>query len=283
MKKVIITVVLALGILTLSACNDVEENYRPDLENEENAFTNNTDEANETSETNVTNAADETAEISQAPPAAASSVNRNAETAAVIDGIPEIKTYSEITDGTLIFSADNIFSEGEYYAVSVSGERTTENGTEINGETYGNFRLTLVKNGEEIDHLDIEVPDGERFLIMESILDNRTYGCSVISNKRDFSADDLPDIVQLDLYKPNELEIPQYGRYFAVFGGRLAELPVYENGVETAPLGTHLEPREKGRMIQRLCVFTPSGKSLMVKRYEYIYNVEQRRLDKSKI
>lgn len=276
MKKVITTVVLVLGILTLSACNDVEENYRPDLENEENAFINNTDETSEINE------ADETAEISQAP-SAASSVKRNVETAAVIGGIPEIKAYSEINGDTLIFTVDNIFSEGGYYAVSVSGERTAGNGTEINGETYGNFRLTLEKNGAEIDHLDIEVPDGERFLIMESVLDNRTYGCSVISNKRDFSADDLPDIVQLDLYKPNELEIPQYGRYFAVFGGRLAELPVYENGVETAPLGTHLEPREKGRMIQRLCVFTPSGKSLMVKRYEYIYNVEQRRLDKSKI
>ncbi len=280
LSRFILAAALVIIIVTLGGCNDVEETYRPDFDVE-----NITDESDESGEFE---------EISETPPAAPviSSANQAAEAAAAVDkprelaesaDSHELTVFSEISGDTLIFTVGNIFSEGEYYTVSVTGEKGSANGTDINGELYGNFRLTLAQNGAELDSLKIEVPDNERFLIPESVLDNRTYGCSVVSNKRDFSADDYPDIIQLDFYKPNELEIPQYGRYFAIFGGRLAELPVYENGVETAPLGTHLNPRSEGRMIQRLCVFTPSGKSLMVKKYEYIFNVEQQRLDRIKL
>lgn len=293
LSRFILAAALVIVIVTLGGCNDVEETYRPDCDVE-----------------NIAGESSEFSEISEAvytlPPASPviSSVNQNAKAATSVsephelteaseltefadltelNASHELTTFSETNGDTVKFTVGNIFSEGEYYTVSVTGEKVSENGTDINGELYGNFRLTLIKNGAEIDSLSIEVPDNERFLIPESVLDNRTYGCSVISNKRDFSADDYPDIIQLDFYKPNELEIPQYGRYFAIFGGRLAELSIYENGIETEPLGTHLNPRSEGRMIQRLCVFTPSGKSLMVKKYEYIFNVEQQRLDRIKL
>lgn len=271
--KILLMSAMLIGTVVLASCSDVEENYLPDFYGEE-----------------VSAVTDETAEevgISEPPVSASpvvSAVSQRAETAAYAD-VPEMKSFSETDGGRLAFTVENIFSQGGYYTVSVIGEKRADNasGTYVNGELYGDFRLVLAKDGRELDSLDITVPSDDRFLIMESVLGDLSYGCAVISNKRDFSADEFPDIIQLDFYKADESEVPQYGRYFAVFGGRLAELPVYENGVETAPYGTHLEPRAEGRMVQHLCVYTPSGKSLMVEKYEYIFDVEQRRLNKREV
>lgn len=277
MRKIFLKFVLAaavvIQIIPLSSCNDIEENYRPDLYDEEISA--------------VTDETAETPEISGSTVVVpvVSAVSQRADAAAYVDGIPEMTSFSEINDGRLAFTIKNVFSQGEYYTVSVIGEKRAGNstGTYVNGEMYGDFRLVIAKDGAELDCLEIEVPYGERFLIMESVLGNLSYGCTVISNKRDFSTNGFPDIIQLDFYKVNELEVPQYGRYFAVFDGKLTELPVYENGIETAPRGTYLEPRGEGRMVQHLCVYTPSGKSLMVEKYEYIFDIEQRRLNKRKI
>lgn len=278
MKRLLFEIILAaavvIGIIPLSSCNDVEENYRPEYYVEyEDERTDETDNA----------------PLPTAAKPAAAAIGQRAETAAVRDnGVPETTSYSEADGGRLTFTVGNIFSQGEYYTVSVVGEKSDdkpldETTTYVNGELYGDFRLVLLKDGAELDSIAINVPRDDRFLIMDSVLGNLSYGCAVLSNKRDFSTDDYPDIIQLDFYKVNELEIPQYGRYFAIFDGRLAELPVYENGAEAEPCGTHLEPRGEGRAVQHLCVYTPSGKSLMVAKYEYIFNLEERRLDKRKV
>ncbi|MBD5130220.1 MAG: hypothetical protein HDT43_09920 [Ruminococcaceae bacterium] len=240
--------------VVLGSCGEVEENYCPDLYDLE---------SDETEETE-----------SFEPPVSAASEVSGADTAARV-GV----SYSE-TD--LVFTVEDIFSEGEYYSVSVVGEKPADSArTDVNGER--NFRLVLEKDGAEIGSLGIEVAEGDRFLIMESVLDGLSYGCTVISNKREFSVDGYPDIIQLDFYRDSELVIPQYGRFFAVFDGRLEELPVYENGVETEPCGTYLELRGEGRMVQHLCVFTHSGKSLMVEKFEYIFDTEKRRLEKREV
>lgn len=270
MKKFVLLTALLIGTVIFGSCSDIEETYRPDLYDGE-----------------ISSVTDETPEQPKPPAASAptaSAVSRRADTAAHVNGIPEMTSSSEITDSGLTFTVENIFSQGEYYTVSVVGEKRSDNArTYVNGELYGEFRLVLAKDGAELDGLDIEVTGDDRFLIMESVLDGLSYGCAVISNKRDLSADDYPDILQLDFYKTNEPEIPQYGRYFAVFDGKLTELPVYENGGETEPRGTHLELRGEGRMVQHLCVYTPSGRSLMVEKYEYIFDTEQRRLNKREV
>lgn len=270
--KFVLLSAMLVGTVILGSCSEVEENYHPDFCDEEI--------------TSVTDEVSESPELPDLPVAVSpvvSAVSQRAETAVHVNGVPEITSSSEMTDGRLMFTVENVFSQGEYYTVSVIGEKSGNSRTSVNGELYGDFHLVLAKDGAELDRLDIEVTGDDRFLIMESVLDGLSYGCTVISNKRDFSADGYPDIIQLDFYKANDLEIPQYGRYFAVFDGRLAELPVYENGAETEPCGTYLRPRGEGRMVQHLCVYTPSGKSLMVEKYEYIFDTEQRRLNKREV
>lgn len=265
MKRRVCNFILAaaavLGIMPLGACSDVEENYLPDL----------CGEYGSTEETN-----DPPVPAPAAAPRSVSAVGQRSETAAQTAdiGIPELANRSEISGDKLTYTIENVFADGGYYTVSVEGEG-------IDGERR--HKITLSRGGEVLDSLEIDVPDGEKFLITDSVSEGLSYGCTVISNKRDFSTDVYPDIVQLDFYKPNESEIPQYGRFFAVFDGRLEELPVYESGVEAAPLGTHLELRGEGRMVQHLCVYTPSGKSLMVTKYEYIFDTEARRLNKREV
>ena len=75
-------------------------------------------------------------------------------------------------------------------------------------------------------------------------------------------------------------EIPQYARYFAIFGGKLAELPIYENGAETAPLGTHLEMVKAGVMSQYIVSARFTG-YYAVMQYEYIFDVNNRLLIKN--
>ena len=195
------------------------------------------------------------------------------------DVIPAAVQSPRIEGSRLSYSIMNVYSEGDYYTVEISciklvetTEATELETTYINGALYGDFRLDLLKQGEIIDTLKINVPRDDRFLIFESVLQDLTYGCELISNMRDFSAKEFPDLIQLDFHMINEAEVPQYARYFAVSGAKLTEVAVYENGKEVAPYGTHLEPESAGLMIQRI-VAKEYGE-YTVKQYEYTFDPE---------
>lgn len=193
--------------------------------------------------------------------------------------IPSAVQTPRIEGDRLYYSVENVWSSGEYYTVEISGIRlpqTTDapalETTYINGELYGDFRLDLFRDEELIDTLKINVPRSDRFLIFESVLQDLTYGCEVISNMRDFEADEYPDMIQLDFHITSEAEVPQYARFFAVSDDKLTEITVYENGAEAAPYGTHLEPKSAGLMIQH--VFAKEYGSYTVKQYEYTFDPE---------
>ncbi len=196
------------------------------------------------------------------------------------DVIPEAVQSPRIEGSRLSYSIVNVFSEGSYYTVDISCinlgySETVEAGLEttyINGSLYGDFRLDLLQQGKIIDTLKINVPRDDRFLIFESVLQNLTYGCEIISNMRDFSEAEYPDLVQLDFHMINEAEVPQYARYFTVSGKKLKEVTVYENGGEVAPYGTHLELKSAGLMVQRI-VAKEYGE-YTVKQYEYTFDPE---------
>lgn len=193
------------------------------------------------------------------------------------DVIPAAVQSPRIEGSRLSYTITNVYSGGEYYTVSISCVKLSETTdapeletTYINGALYGDFRLDLMKQGEMIDTLKINVPRDDRFLIFESVMQELSYGCELISNMRDFSAGEYPDLIQLDFHMINEAEVPQYARFFAVSGARLLEIPVYENGEETAPYGTHLEPESAGLMVQRI-VAKEYGE-YTVKQYEYTFD-----------
>lgn len=193
--------------------------------------------------------------------------------------IPAAVQSPKVEGNRLSYSIVNVYSSGNYYTVDISCIRLSFTSdapeletTYIDGELYGDFRLDLLKQGEIIDTLKINVPRDDRFLIFESVTQNLSYGCEIISNMRDFDAADYPDLIQLDFHIQNEAEVPQYARYFTISKNKLAEVPVYENGIETAPYGTHLEPEAAGLMIQHI-VAQEYG-SYTVKQYEYTFDPE---------
>jgi len=193
--------------------------------------------------------------------------------------IPAAVQTPRIEGSRLSYSIKNVYSAGSYYTVEISciklpatTEATELETTVINGDVYGDFRLDLMQQGKTIDTLKINVPRDDGFLIFENVLRDLTYGCEIISNMRDFGAGDYPDLIQLDFTILNEVEVPQYARFFAVSGDKLVEVPVYENGAETAPYGTHLEPQSAGFMIQHI-VAKEYGE-YTVKQYEYTYDPE---------
>ncbi len=193
------------------------------------------------------------------------------------DVIPAAVQTPKIEGSRLTYSISNVYSGGEYFTVVVSCIKlpeTTEASeletTLINGDIYGDFRLELMQRDEIIDTLKINVPRDDSFLIFENLLKNLTYGCELISNMRDFQASEYPDLIRLDFTMLNEVEVPQYARYFTVSDKKLTEVPVYENGAETAPYGTHIEPQSAGLMIQHI-VAKEYG-SYTVKQYEYTFD-----------
>lgn len=182
----------------------------------------------------------------------------------------------------LSYTLNNVYSNNKYYSVHISGAKCqdqtaypAEDTTYINGVLYGDFRLELYSGGDCVSELKINVPRNDKFLILESTAQGLSYGCSVLSNKKMFSANDYPDIIQLDFYLLNELEVPQYARYFAVFDGEIRELPIYSKGVEVSPYGTHLLMKDKGYMIQYLTVsdYEYAGEYTILK-YEYYFDPE---------
>lgn len=202
--------------------------------------------------------------------------------------IPAAEQTPRIEGNRLSYTIKNVYSAGEYYTVDISCIKlptTTEAAeletTVIDGSVYGDFRLDLIREGEITDTLKINVPRDDGFLIFENVLKDLTYGCEIISNMREFQAEEYPDLIQLDFNILNEVEVPQYARFFAVCGGRLLEVPVYENGVETAPYGTHLEPQSAGLMIQHI-VAKEYG-NYTVKQYEYTFDPEAMTMTRKRV
>ena len=229
----------------------------------------------------------ETAEAAQPPQES----NTTAQSTAALEPnevIPQATQTPRVDGDRLSYTIVNVYSEGEYYTVVISGVKCSQDSgadldtTYINGELYGDFRLDLMKSGEIIDTLKINVPRDDRFLILESVTESLSYGCELISNKREFEADEYPDLIQLDFYIINEVEAPQYARYFGIFDDKIAEVPVYENGVEAAPYGTHLEMQSAGFMVQYLVAEQYDGEYTILK-YEYTYDVENRRLNRQRV
>lgn len=202
--------------------------------------------------------------------------------------VPDLMLRSLDGEDKLTFEIQNLYSGGEYYKADICAERLSEDSSDkngavaIDGELYGEFKIRLYKDGSPENTIAIAVPEGDRFLIMESIKNELEYGCEIISNKRLFGADEYPDIIQLDFFKENEVEAPQYARYFAVFDGKIAEVPVYENGAETSPYGTHPEPKSAGLMVQHLTADDGAGGYTVLK-FEYTFDVENKRLEKKQV
>ena len=202
--------------------------------------------------------------------------------------IPAAEQSERIEGERLSYTAENIYSDGEFYSVEISGVKLGDeksaselDTTYVNDVLYGDFRLDLIFEGTRIGSLKINVPRGDKFMILDSAAKNLSYGCEVLSNKQKFGADEYPDIIQLDFFLPNEGEVPQYARFFAIFDSRICEIPVYENGVLTAPLGTHLEMKSAGLMIQHLVV--SGGNGYEISKYEYKFDTENRRLLKQEV
>lgn len=234
-------------------------------------------------------AAPETAELQPtAPPQTTTAASGSATSLSPEDVIPEAVQTPRVDGDRLSYTIMNVYSDGNYYTLDISGvkyadsDSTDIDTTYVKGELYGDFRLDLMKRGELIDSLKINVPRDDRFLILESVTDNLSYGCELISNKREFGAEQYPDLIQLDFYMYNEAEAPQYARYFAVFDGRICEVPVYENGKEVAPYGTHLEMKSAGLMIQHLVAGEWDGTYTILK-YEYTFDEINRCLNRKQV
>lgn len=198
----------------------------------------------------------------------------------------EITLTPRRTSGGLSLTVDGVYADGKFYTVEIVGsecENQSSAGgtTAVNGVLYGDFKLKSSINGEPTGLLTLKSND--KFLIMGSIAEEITYGCEVISNFRQFGAKEYPDIIELDFYIENELEVPQYARFFAVRNGEIIEIPVYENGSPAKPLGAHLELRSAGRMVQHLTVSSGIPDEYEIVKYEYIYDLENRRLNRKRV
>lgn len=158
----------------------------------------------------------------------------------------------------------------------------TDDKTYINDVLYGDFRLDLYKTGVHIDTLKINVPRDDSFLILENAAIGKSYGCSLMSHKLEFSVDKYPDILRLEFFRKRGTAVPQYARYFAVFENKIVELDIYENGVKAAPTGTFLEMRGDGLMTQNLTVEKGGGGYTVIS-YEYRFDVANRRLNRKEV
>ena len=207
---------------------------------------------------------------------------------AIDEVIPDAIQTPRVEGDRLSYTIINIYSFGEYYTMEVSGVKLTDDSVEdidttyIGDELYGDFRLDLKSNGDLIDSYKINVPRDDRFLILESVAQGLTYGSELISNKRQYKVDDYPDLLQLDFYVKNEVETPQYARYFAIYDEKIIEIPVLSGGVEIAPHGTHLEFESEGVLVQYV-VESDSYGNYFVQKYRFTFDPENRCLNRKKV
>ncbi len=197
------------------------------------------------------------------------------------------QTVSDVIEERISYRVSGVYSEGEYYDIDISGAKLKEGTdtrgyTEISGELYGDFRLDLIQNEKILDSMELPILRDDKFLILESVTEDLSYGCEIISNKKEYGSEIYPDLLQLDFFIRGEGETPQYARYFTVSGGRLTELPIYENGTEVSPYGTHLEQESEGVMVQHLVVSKSDGSYTVIK-YQYTFDKENMRLNRQQV
>lgn len=198
-------------------------------------------------------------------------------------------TPVERDDGErLTYTLNNVWSQGSTYTVQISGAKQdesvglTDSTTYVKDTLYGDFRLEIVTNGEVKSSLKINIPREDLFLILDSVADGIDYGCDVLSSKELYGSEDYPDIIQLDFFRRDNYEIPQYARYFAVINGQICELDIYENGALVSPRGTHPMMKQAGMFIQHLCVKNGKG-GYHVIQYEYRFDVANKRLIRKQV
>lgn len=258
-----------LAVIILSGCGAADETYRPAV------YTDISDKRELTVYTEVSDTAE----------AYAYSSHSESNMPAAPDGVLRQTFTSD--DGELVFTVENVFSGGEYYTVTASASRTdikSENTVYINGELYGEPVLTLHQQWRKLDTVKLDIPDGDSFLTLESAADNYSYGSEIISNMREFGAAEYPDILGLVFRSTvTEAAVPEYARYFAVFDGKLTELEIYDNDSKVSPRGAKLEPVSAGLAKQFLTVLKTNGTGYEIIKYEYRFDLENRRLNRQQV
>lgn len=207
-----------------------------------------------------------------------------------MDVIPKAEQTERIAGDRITFTADNVFSEGKIYSVKISGVKHSNQSanasidtTFINGVLYGDFRLDLYNStGSLIDTLKINVPRDDSFLILENAAIGKDYGFTQLSHKESFGDTSYPDMLRLDFFRQRGMAVPQYARYFAVFGDKIEEIPFYENGKEVAPFGTFAEMRGSGLLTQNVTVQNGKGGYTVIK-YEYRFDLKNHRLNRTEV
>lgn len=286
MNRKILCLLLSLVIFTGCSADEMPSNAESEFTSSTNATTTTATSASTTIQT--TTAATTTTTVSQTT-VQTTTVSEEPDNDLDPDELIPTAIQTPRVDGNrLLFTIMNVYSDGEYYTVDISGVKMDGNReadletTYVKGDLYGDFRLDLIKNNEVIDTLKINVPRDDRFLILESVIDNLSYGVELISNKREYSADEYPDLIQMDFHIIKEPETPQYARFFAIFDEKIIELPVFDNGVETAPYGTHLEMESAGLMTQHIVASQANGIYTVIK-YEYTVDVQDRCLNRKQV
>ena len=263
-----------LAVTLLSGCGSADETYRPEwyadaAEQQKEAPT-----LPETEDS-------EPAEV----PIGASSSESTVNFTPVYDGVLR-ETFTSDENG-LIFAAENIFADGKYYAVVASAAKTdteSQNTVYINGELYETPVLTLMKEGGQLGSVTLDIPDGDGLLTLKSAADHYSYGSEIISNMRDFGAAEYPDVLGLVFSgSGTEAAVPEYARYFAVFDDTLTELAIFENGSRVSPRGARLLPVGAGMAKQFLTVLKQSGTGYEIIKYEYRFDLENKRLDRQQV
>lgn len=222
------------------------------------------------------------------PPAARSSAVKSAQGSSQSSLAPSVVSYSytaenvpDITQRLNVESdktelgLNNVYADGKLYTVTMTADESAERES---------LTLTLSRDGRRRDTLSVDVPNGDRFVLLENAEDNSTYGCEMISNLREFDAPEYPDIIGLVFRgSGGEAAVPEYARYFAVFDGRISELSVYENGVKTEPRGAKLEAKSAGVAVQHLTVLRSGGEGYEIIKFEYRFEPENKRLNKRQV
>ena len=271
MKKISAAV---LAVILLSGCGETDETHRPE------GYAVTTKQQKET-----VNAPQIEVSEPAAAPIPTSSSESTVPFTPVYDGVLRETFTSD--ENWLIFAVENVYSGGEYYTVVASAASTDAESSDtvyINGELYEAPRLTLMKKGEPPISIKPEIPKGDRFLTLESAADNYSYGSEIISNMRDFGAEEYPDVLGLVFRSSNtEAAVPEYARYFAVFDGALTELEIFDNGSKVDPRGAKLEPVSAGLAKQFLTVLKQSGEGYEIIKYEYRFDLENKRLNRQQV
>lgn len=261
------------GLLFLAGCGDVDETHLPERYVELSESSEAKPPAAYLFETSP-------AAQSSSPESLVSSSKTSSAPAEITysytaENVPEIEPRLNIEDGRTELEIDNVYSEGKLYTVTASV-----------GASEGREFLTLIlsRDGRRRDTFGVEIPRGDSFVLLENAEDNSTYGFEALSNLREFDAPEYPDIIGFIFRESDgEAAVPEYARYFAVFGGRLNELPIYENDKITEPRGSKLEPKSAGEAVQHLTVLRSGGEGYEIIKFEFKFDLENKRLTKRQV